>query len=165
MIENQFGAHVKQIRSDNGPEFSLAEFYSSKGILHQTSCVATPQQNGRVERKHQHILNVARALLFQSNLPKKLWCYAIQHAVYIINRVPSRLIQHKSPYELLHGEQPTFNDLRTFGSLCFASTNHEHRSKFDHRSKGCVFIGFKPGVKGYLILDLQSQQISISKDV
>lgn len=62
------------MRSDNGLEFtSLRHYYATKGIIHQTSCVDTPQQNGRVERKHQHILNVARALRFQANLPIDFW--------------------------------------------------------------------------------------------
>lgn len=65
LIENQHKLHVKIIRNDNGPEFNIPGFFSSKGIIHQTSCVESPQQNGRVERKHQHLLNVGRALLFQ----------------------------------------------------------------------------------------------------
>jgi len=66
LIENQFHITPKILRSDNGPEFDLPSFYHSKGILHQRFCVETPQQNARVERKHQHILNVGRALLFHS---------------------------------------------------------------------------------------------------
>ena len=68
--ERQFKLPVQKVRSDNGTEFMcLREFFQEKGIVHQTSCVDTPQQNGRVERKHRHILNVARALLFQSSMP------------------------------------------------------------------------------------------------
>lgn len=70
MSERQFGKPAKAFRSDNGTDFMcLTSFFQEHGILHQTSCVDTPQHNGRVERKHRHILNVARACLFQSHLP------------------------------------------------------------------------------------------------
>lgn len=42
-IHTQFNRKVKCIRSDNGLEFLLKDFYSDKGIIHQTSCVETPQ--------------------------------------------------------------------------------------------------------------------------
>ena len=114
---------TKCIRSDNGPEFFLKDLFSSKGIIHHTSCVYTPQQNGRVERKHQHILNVARALMFQSQLPKQYWSYAIKHSIYLINRVPSPFIKKQTPYKLLHKNKPDFSMLKVFGSLYFASTD------------------------------------------
>jgi len=51
-VERQFKCKVKIIRSDNGPEFMLKEFYDEKWIIHQRSCVYTPQQNGRVENSY-----------------------------------------------------------------------------------------------------------------
>jgi len=73
-VHNQFGIAVKMVRSDNGLEFKdkiALTFCKDRGILHQTSCVDTPQQNGVVERKHRHLLEVSRALMLQSKLPIK----------------------------------------------------------------------------------------------
>ncbi|GJZ89261.1 putative RNA-directed DNA polymerase [Tanacetum coccineum] len=62
LIKNQFKSTVKIFRSDNGTEFvnqNFHKFCKEKGIVHQTSCAYTPQQNGVVERKHRHLLNIA----------------------------------------------------------------------------------------------------------
>ncbi|CAJ2651582.1 unnamed protein product [Trifolium pratense] len=165
MIQTQFNHKVKIVRSDNGPEFFMTEFYASKGILHQTSCVESPQQNGRVERKHQHILNIARALLYHSNLPKNFWSYAVLHATYIMNRMPTPVLQNKSPYEILHQSLPDLHDLKVFGSLAYASTLTIHRTKLSPRGRKCVFLGYKQGVKGSILFDLNSKTIFVSRNV
>jgi hypothetical protein len=165
MIHTQYNITPKTVRSDNGPEFLLPEFYASKGIIHHRSCVETPQQNARVERKHQHILNVARALLFQSKLPKQFWCYAVSHAVFLINRVSTPLLDHKTPYQLLYDSLPDLKLFKVFGSLCYASTLMSHRSKLDPRARKCCFLGYKSGFKGSVLFDLHSKEIFISRHV
>jgi hypothetical protein len=108
LIETQHNSKVKRVRTDNGIEFIMPQFYASKGIIHQTSCVESPEQNGRVERKHQHLLNVGISLLFQAKIPKMFWSYAIQHTTFFINKIPTPYLQHKSPYEmfLVHSHMP-----------------------------------------------------------
>jgi len=164
-IDTQFHKKLKCLRSDNGLEFIMPSFYLSKGIIHQRSCVETPQQNGIVERKHQHILNVARALSFQSHIPTNFWHFSIQQAVHIINRIPTPLLQNKSPYECLHQQPPSLIHLKVFGCLAFASTVQSHRTKFDSRARKSVFLGYREGTKGYLLYDLHSHEFFLSRNV
>ncbi|CAJ2636545.1 unnamed protein product [Trifolium pratense] len=164
-IQTQHKITPKTIRSDNGPEFLLDSFYASHGILHQKSCVETPQQNGRVERKHQHLLNVGRALLFQSKLPKSFWSYAVLYATFLINRITTPTLHNKSPFQLFHNSIPDMSLFKVFGSLCYATTLTAHRTKLDPRARKSVFLGYKSGYKGYVLYDLSSREIFISRHV
>ncbi|CAN1263655.1 Retrovirus-related Pol polyprotein from transposon TNT 1-94 [Linum perenne] len=165
MIKNQHNQLVKTIRTDNGLEFRMSDFFSSLGIEHQTTCVYTSQQNGRVERKHRHILNVARALLFQSSLPIKFWGYAVNHSVHLINRLPTPVLNGRTPFEVLTSKTVSYDHLRVFGCLVYSTILTPGRLKFDSRASTCVFLGFPANTKGYYLYNLQNNQVSISRDV
>jgi len=127
MVKTQFDKSVKTIRSDNALELSkryeILEFFASFGITHQTSCVHTPQQNDFVERKHRHLLEVSRALMFQASFPLRYWGDCVLAATHLINRLPTKILKGKTPYEILHGTPPNYIHLRVFGCLCFVTTH------------------------------------------
>lgn len=108
---------------------------------------------------------MARALLFQSNVPLHFWGDCILTSVYLINRTPFPLLQNKTPFELLTSKTPTYDHLRAFGCLCFASTLLKDRHKFSPRASKCVFLSYPNGYKGYKVLDLDNNVISISRNV
>ena len=95
---------------------------------------------------------MARALQFQGNLPIKFWGECILTVAYLINRTPSTILNGKTPYEMLHGQQPAYEHLRIFGSLCYTHNQRRNDDKFASRSKKCVFIGYPYGKKGWKLL-------------
>lgn len=148
LIETQFHKCIKATHSDNGLEFSMKSLFSTMRIRHETSCVYTLQQNGFVERKRQHVLSMVRALVFQSNIHKFFWNYAVGHAVHLINRLPSKFLKYNSPYQVLHNSILDISHLRVFGCLAFASTNSPSHGKLDVWSCKCLFLGYVSSTKG-----------------
>lgn len=109
MAHTQFGKKMKIIRSDNALEFQdhkSNKLFADLGIIHQTTCVDRAVQNGRVERKHRNVLEMARCLRFQASLPKSFWGECILTASYIINRLPTPTLQNKSPFQALYNKPP-----------------------------------------------------------
>lgn len=167
-VANQFQKTVKILRSDNGTEFNnhdLQHHCSKLGILQQFTCAHTPQQNGIVERKHQHLLNVSRSLRFQSNLPINFWGDCVLAATHIINMLPTPVLQYKSPFEIMFNKIPDYSHLRAFGCLCYISDLYSTPDKFAPKTLKCVFLGYPFNKKGYRVMDLNTRKCYVSRDV
>lgn len=114
MVERQFNTKLKSIQTDWGGEFRpLSPFLASLGIIHRLSCPHTSEQNGFVERRHRHVVETGLTLLAQSGAPKRFWNFAFDTAVYLINKMPSRVASKISPFE--HLFTPLLPLLRTAG--------------------------------------------------
>ena len=164
-VEKQFKGTVLCLRTDNAAELCnsrLKQFFHGKGVLHQTSCAYIPQQNEVVERKHRHIQETARSLLFQSRIPDQYLGECILCASYLINRMPLSSLHHATPYNMLHNENLDYDLFKPFGCLCYTTTVKFDRFKLDPRAKPCVFVGYPPTQKGFKVLDIFSQKLSVS---
>lgn len=167
-VDTHFEKKIQFLRSDNALEFNTAEcqvFFSKLGIVHQTSCVYRPQQNARVERKHRNILETARSLRFQANLPLMYWGDCIMTAVHLINRLPTLVLQNRTPYEMLYKKPTTYDHLKVFGCLVFAYNTASTNDKFSARGFPCVFLGYPSTQKGYKLLNLLTKNVFVSRDV
>ncbi|RVX01781.1 Retrovirus-related Pol polyprotein from transposon TNT 1-94 [Vitis vinifera] len=123
------------------PQFT--SFMSHHGILHQSSCAHTPQQNGVAERKNRHLVETARTLLLHSHVPFRFWGDAILTACYLINRMPSSVLHDQIPHSLLFPDQPLyFLPPRVFGCTCFVHILTPGQDKLSAKAMKCLFLGY-----------------------
>jgi hypothetical protein len=164
-VECLLDRKIKCIQSDWGGEYQKIHktFFCSMGIAHRTSCAHTRQQNYSGEWKHRHIVETRLALLAHAHVPIKFWDAAFLTATYLINRMPTRVID--SPLERLFHTSPNYSMLRVFGCAYWPHLWPYNKHKLSFRSKECVFLGYSSLHKWYKCLDPNSGRIHISGDV
>ncbi|KAJ9671309.1 hypothetical protein PVL29_025143 [Vitis rotundifolia] len=168
-IQTQFNISIRVLRSDNAREYFSApftSFMSHHGILHQSSCAHTPQQNGVAERKNRHLVETARTILLHSNVPFRFWGDAVLTACYLINRMPSSILHDQIPHSLLFPDQPLyFLPPRVFGCTCFVHILTPGQDKLSAKAMKCLFVGYSRLQKGYRCYSLETHRYFISADV
>ncbi|KAK9133330.1 hypothetical protein Scep_012858 [Stephania cephalantha] len=157
MAEKQLESPIKILQTDGGGEFQAVDnLLTAHGIIHRVSCPYTSQQNGRVERKHRHVVETGLPLLAQSSMHMVFWPFAFQSVVYLINRLPTSTLANISPYEILYKQVPQYNLLRVFGCACFPCLRPFNANKLAYRSALSTFLGYDTKYKGYLCLNMQT---------
>ncbi|RVX06403.1 Retrovirus-related Pol polyprotein from transposon RE1 [Vitis vinifera] len=134
----------------------FTSFMSHHGILHQSSCAHTPQQNGVAERKNRHLVETTRTILLHSNVPFRFWGDAVLTACYLINRMPSSVLHDQIPHSLLFPDQPLyFLPPRVFGCTCFVHILTLGQDKLSSKAMKYLFLGYSRLQKGYRCYSLR----------
>ncbi|KAK5819944.1 hypothetical protein PVK06_024979 [Gossypium arboreum] len=110
-------------------------------------------------------MDMARCLLFEKNLPKTMWAEAVNTAVYIQNRLPTKALAHKTPFKAWFGFKPSLAHMKVFGCLCYSQVPAVKRDKLSKRAVPGILTGYSMVKKGYRILDPLTNKIQVSRDV
>ena len=88
-----------------------------------------------------HVVETGLAVLSHASLPIQFWQYAFQSATFLINRMPSKVLNNDSPYYTLFHKMPEYKSFRVFGCLCYPFIRPYNSHKLQYRSLQCVFLG------------------------
>ncbi|RVW43373.1 Retrovirus-related Pol polyprotein from transposon RE1 [Vitis vinifera] len=164
-VELQFDLKIKSLQTDWGGEFRAFQSYlAENGIVHRVSCPHTQQQNGVAERKHRTIVEYGLTLLHTASLPLKFWDESFRTVVYLSNRLPTAVLHHKCPIEVLFKSIPDYSFLKVFGCSCFPNLRPYNTHKLQYRSEECTFLGYSLKHKGYKCMS-SNGRVYISRDV
>jgi transposase InsO family protein len=167
-MENQSSSRIQAIRSNNGKEYTSSEFNiycEDAGIEHQLTTSYTPEQNGVSERRNQCIIEMVRCMLHEKNLPKMFWAEAANTTVFLQNRLPTKLLEEKTPFEVLYNYKPLLSFLKIFGSICFVHVPQIKTDKLDKKAMPGIFGGYSIVSKAYKVYHPQTQKKAITRDV
>jgi hypothetical protein len=85
------------------------------------------------------LLEKTRAIMLQMNVPKDFLSYRVLTAVYLVNRLPSRVLEFKSPFKFLQDKIPDISHIKVFDCTCFMHLSATHRDKLDPRASNVYF--------------------------
>lgn len=166
-MKTRFNKAPQAIRSDRGKEYinsRLKDFLRKEGIDVQYTVGYAPEQNGTAERKNRHLMEMARCMLIDGNLPNKYWGEAICTANYIQNRLYTKATG-TTPFERWYKKKPSLQHMHTFGSKVYAHVPKELRRKLDSKARELIFVGYAEDAKGYRLLNPSTDKVIISRDV
>jgi hypothetical protein len=83
----------------------------------------------------------------------------------LLNRLPTRALEDKTPYEGWSGVKPAVDHIWIFSSICYYHVAKPKRSKLDNKAQKGVLVGYGITTKGYKILCLQTKKVILSRDV
>jgi GAG-pre-integrase domain len=107
LVQNLFSTTIKTMQIDGGTEFPPL-IRANPQIQFHVSCPYTPQQNGLVERRHRHIVELSLTTMFHAHIPTQYWTDIFESVTFVINRLPSAAISFESPFQRLFKRLPDY---------------------------------------------------------
>lgn len=114
---------------------------NTNGIQRHLTAPYSPQQNIIVERRNKTMMEMARSMLKHMCMPNWLWGEAIRHSTYLLNRVATRALKDKTPFEVFRSKKPNISHLRVFGCIGYAKVEKQILRKLDDRLRMLVHLG------------------------
>ena len=152
------------VRTDQGGELGKSNQFRKLvkefGYIYEPTGSQASSQNGLAEKPNQDIKNMTRSLLHASGLGSEYWSYAMNHSVYLSNRLYHSTMK-MTPYQKLHHAPPSLRHLRVFGSKVYYKHTRKNQKNMDLSTDHGIFLGYTSTEKNVYIKSSSSNNILI----
>ncbi|BBH09287.1 transposable element gene [Prunus dulcis] len=108
---------------------------------------------------------MAKSMLHEKGMTYDFWAEAVNTAVYLLNRCPTKSLKKVTPFEAYTGRKLGIAHLKIFGSPCHVLIPSALRHKLEENSHKCIFVGYGLCEKGYRLFDPSTRKVILSRDV
>ena len=133
-------------------------FCEEAGIEHQLTAPYTHRTKWCYERRNKYVMEMARCMLHENELPKEFWAEVANTTVFLQNRFLAKFLEDKTPFEVRYGYKSSLNFLKVFGSVCFAHIPQVKRDKPDKKAISSIFMGYSSVSKAYKVYHPQTKK-------
>ena len=77
---------------------------------------------------------MTRCLTNEKGLPKEYWAEATNIDLFLLNTLPTKVVDEKTPFKARYRFKPNMKNLKIFGCLCFTHVPQIKRDKFDKKA-------------------------------
>jgi hypothetical protein len=154
---------LKNVRMQNSE--TIHYYFSRVNQIKEQKEAIGDTVNGVVERKNRMIMEAVKAMIHDQYLPMHPWAKVAKIAMYVQNRSPYKVLENKTPEEMVSREKSEVIHLRIFGCPVFVHVPNEKREKMDPFGKNGIFVGYSDTSKAYMIYILGHWKVEINRDV
>ncbi|GJX14736.1 zinc finger, CCHC-type containing protein [Tanacetum coccineum] len=129
--------------------WTLKSVRHSVDMIHETTALYTPQQNGVSERKNKVLKEMVNFMLSYLGLSEGFYDEAMLTAFYLLNRVLNK-INMITPYELWTKRKPNLNYLRIWGCKTVVRLHDPGLKTLGDKGIDYIFIGFDEHTKAFI---------------
>jgi len=108
---------------------------------------------------------MVRCMLHEKNLLEMFWAETANTVVFLQNRLPIKLLEEKTPFEVWYNYKPSLSFLKIFGNICFVHVPQINRDKLDKKAMLGIFVGYSTVSKACRVYHPQTQKMAITRDI
>jgi hypothetical protein len=131
LVEIQFSAKIKNLKTDNGGEFvnkEMTTFLEIMAIIHDLSQPYAYKSNSLPDCMNHTIVTMVQSITLDCNnvISQVLWAEVYSMAKHIKNCLPHSAWKLKKPlYEILSSDKASINHLYLFRAKCYVHVSEE----------------------------------------
>ncbi|GBE79997.1 hypothetical protein SCP_0211990 [Sparassis crispa] len=165
-VKTHMGVDITVLNTDCGGEYlsdAFVRHLKEQGTEQKLSVHDTYGESGVSEHLNRTVAEKGHAMLIAVGLPQFLWGEAVLHVIYLKNRMSTKALNGRTPYEAVTGDLPDLSGIPEWGAHIWI--HDTATGKMGEHAKPGHWVSFDMQSKGHWVYWPDKRSITVERNV